>query len=104
MIVLFEQKNKVSQKFKFFKTKVVDLFQVTGNAGADNAGGVFTDEGALTEGKINIMYKSVQIAEASDPGICEIFFVASSPEVDNFELKYWIYVCLKLSTYFATFY
>ena len=80
-------------------------FQVQSDAGADGSGNVTVENGVMFEGSFVAQYESVQVSGASDPSICEVFFVISSLQVrmlyfsvivqtidaDVTNIKYWQY-------------
>jgi len=52
-----------------------------GNAGADGAGFVTRYKGSISKEKFTIDYLVFQISNASDPTLCEVYFLLHSEEV-----------------------
>ncbi|XP_076803186.1 uncharacterized protein LOC143447129 [Clavelina lepadiformis] len=52
--------------------------KVSGNAGSDGYGFVSTYSGNFTTGSFVLQYEVFQISNATDPSICEVYFVLSS--------------------------
>ena len=73
-----------SKQFRAFNVKPVNLLQVNGNTGADGSGNFTRYSGSVSVGNYRSKYHVVQVANARDPSICEVYILFYS-EVSKYQ-------------------